>query len=182
MADGDDGFITLPPGLFDPATLQASPRPERARPPADDIVFVPTVPGMAPPPPPAARPVMADSPEETTITSSRPAPRPWTLQLPDGTRATVAHVVVLGRNPVAQAAWPDAELLPLADTTHSVSKTHAALEVDESGLWVHDLGSTNGVWVVSGNDVTEAVPGRRVRVPEGASIELGELVLTAREG
>lgn len=179
MADADEGFITLPPGMFDPSTIKAAPRPERAKAPVEDIVFVPMVPGMAPPPAPVAPPVTVEAPEEMTITSARPAPRTWTLQLPDGTRIAVAKTMLIGRNPVAQPAWPDAELCAVADPTSSVSKTHAALEVDDSGLWVHDLGSTNGVWVVSGGDVTEAAQGRRVRVPAGASVELGEFIFTA---
>ncbi len=180
MADTEEGFITLPPGIFDPSTIKAPPRPERTKAPVDDIVFVPLVPGMAPPPPPVEPPIV-DAPEEMTITSPRPAPRTWTLQLPDGSRVAVAKTMLIGRNPAAQAAWPEADLLAVVDPTSSVSKTHAALEVDDSGLWVHDLGSTNGVWVVSGGDVTEAVQGRRVRVPSGASVELGEFVFTALE-
>jgi len=218
MADtDDDGFITLPPGIFDASTLKAVPKPERPRTERDDIVFVPTVPGMPVPPPdaavaapveppvveppvvpPAAQPVatpIAPGPSPTPPPPPAPAPTAaasapaaaasapaasWTLVLADGTEAPVRGVVLLGRNPAPFGAWPDAQLLAVTDTTQSVSKTHAAFEVDESGLWVHDLNSTNGVWVVNGADVTEAVPGRRVHVPAGASIELGDYVLTVR--
>ena len=214
MADtDDDGFITLPPGIFDASTLKAVPKPERPRTERDDIVFVPTVPGMPVPPPdaavaapveppvveppvvpPAAQPVatpIAPGPSPTPPPPPAPAPTAtasapvapaasWTLVLADGTEAPVRGVVLLGRNPAPFGAWPDAQLLAIVDPTQSVSKTHAAFEVDESGLWVHDLNSTNGVWVVNGADVTEAVPGRRVHVPAGASIELGDYVLTVR--
>jgi pSer/pThr/pTyr-binding forkhead associated (FHA) protein len=100
--------------------------------------------------------------------------------LADGSEMPVRGVLLLGRNPAPFAAWPDAQLLAVADTTQTVSKTHAAFEVDDSGLWVHDLNSTNGVWVVRGEDVTEVAPGRRVNVRSGSTIELGDYVLSAR--
>ncbi len=223
MADtDDDGFITLPPGIFDASTFKLPPKPERPA-PRPEIVFVPTTPGMppvappepaapdlapetaipaapaaapAPPAPPAptasfaTAPPIAEVSQETrreplewlgaaAAPSAPPAPA-WTLVLADGTAAPVRGTLLLGRNPAAFDAWPGAELLAVADTTQSVSKTHAAFEADGSGLWVHDLDSTNGVWVVDGANVTEAVPGRRVRVPAGASVELGDYVLTVR--
>ena len=180
MAEGDDGFISLPPGIFDTSTLKAMPKPERPRTEQDDIVFVQATPGMpvAPPAPPAPPQQVAPP---TPTASTAPAAN-WVLVLADGGEEPVTGVVLLGRNPAPFAAWPSARLLAVVDSTQSVSKTHAAFEVDDSGLWVHDLNSTNGVWVVNGSDVTEVSPGRRVNVPSGASIELGDYVLTARRG
>jgi hypothetical protein len=195
MADtDDDGFITLPPGIFDTSTLKAMPKPQRPRKEADDIVFVQVTPGMPVPPVAEPAPAIIAAPAPPTAPPSAPArpvtaPAPqasaaaaatWRLVLADGSEVPVRGVVLLGRNPAAFDAWPGAQLLAVADTTQSVSKTHAAFEVDDSGLWVHDLNSTNGVWVVNGSDVTEVAPGRRVNVPAGASIELGDYVLTAR--
>ena len=188
MAELDsDGFITLPPGIFDPSTIKAAPRPERTREKPDDVVFVPMVPGMAPPPPPPvpatpapAAPAYVETPLEMTATAARPVPR-WNLRFPGGSQSIVTRTLLIGRSPSARAEWPGAELLAVADSTNSVSKTHAAFEADESGLWVHDLASTNGVWVVSGTDVTEAVAGRRVRVPAGASVELGDFIFTVEQ-
>ena len=76
----------------------------------------------------------------------------------------------------ASAIWPEATLLQVDDLTKSVSKTHALLEIDGGVLWVHDVHSTNGVYVVVGDDVVEVVPGTRVAVPAGADLELGEFV------
>lgn len=175
----DDGFITLPPGIFDTSTLQAMPKPERPRTQRDDIVFVQATPGMPVVPPPAApAPVEQVAPPAPAMPP--PEAPPWILVLADGTEVPVRGALLLGRNPAPFADWPNAQLLAVVDTTQSVSKTHAAFEVDDSGLWVHDLNSTNGVWVVNGSDVTEASPGRRVNVPVGASIELGDYVLTVR--
>lgn len=184
MADtGSDGFITLPPGIFDPKTLPVAPKPERQRTERDDIVFVPMTPGMPAPPVVDAAPAPAVTVTPPAPAASAPpavpAPR-WTLVLADGSEAPVHTALLLGRNPAPFASWPQAQLLAVADTTQSVSKTHVAFEVDDSGLWVHDLNSTNGVWVVNGTDVTEVSPGRRVNVPAGASIELGDYVLTVR--
>ena len=177
MAGSDDGFITLPPGMFDPSTIKTPARVERPREKKDDIVFVPMTPGMAPVAPPAAPAEFVATPNELTVTSSTPAAQ-WALHLPDGGHVVLGRHTLIGRNPAPQAAWPEAQLLPVADPTSSVSKTHAVFEVDDSGLWVNDLASTNGVWVVSGSDVTEAMQGRRVRVPAGASVELGDYILT----
>jgi hypothetical protein len=192
MAD-DDGFITLPPGIFDTSTLKAMPKPERPRKEADDIVFVPVTPGMPVPPveEPAtevisapASPPVAPSVAPQQVQAPAPATPPpaatWTLVLADGSEVPVHGVLLLGRNPAPFAGWPTAQLLAVADTTQSVSKTHVAFEVDDSGLWVHDLNSTNGVWVVRGEDVTEVAPGRRVNVRSGSTIELGDYVLSVR--
>ncbi|WP_168200444.1 FHA domain-containing protein [Protaetiibacter larvae] len=204
MADtDDDGFITLPPGIFDTSTFKTPPKPERPRVEREEIVFVPATPGVpvpppAPPSPPAPAQVSYDTrrepldAEEAAILAAQapvtaevpiipaavPAPVLWRLVLPDGAEAIVRTVALIGRNPAPSDAYPGAELIAVDDTTHSVSKTHAVFEVDEQGLWVHDLNSTNGVWVVHGEDVTEAVPGRKVEVGEGSSVELGDFVLT----
>jgi hypothetical protein len=195
MADSDDdGFITLPPGIFDASTLKAMPKPERPRTDRDDIVFVPVAPGMPVPPvdeqapeviaAPVAPPAAPSAPAQQVTPPAPAAPASataaWTLVLADGSEVPVRGVLLLGRNPAPFATWPQAQLLAVTDTTQSVSKTHVAFEVDDSGLWVHDLNSTNGVWVVNGSDVTEVAPGRRVNVPAGASIELGDYVLTVR--
>ncbi|PZQ90817.1 MAG: hypothetical protein DI534_06425 [Leifsonia xyli] len=229
MADtDDDGFIGMPPGIFDSGTFKLPPKAERPRVEREEIVFVPTVPGMPVPVPesvqesvpesvpesdgeqqePAPTPVSYETqraipdpgdspyaqpvvPEPAAVTAETPVVAPpapasaspgWTLVLADGTSARVDGVLLIGRNPAPFDAWPGAVLLPVDDTTQSVSKTHAALEVDDSGLWVHDLDSTNGVWVVHGDDVTEVVPGRRLGVPAGSGIELGDYVLTVRHG
>jgi hypothetical protein len=188
-------FIVLPPGIaLDSGTYTMPVRTPPAREPAPEIVFVPTVIGAAPvlpptvaepAPAPVAEPVEAPAPVAEPVEAPAPPTAPvavaapaWKLQLPDG-GATIAldAAVLVGRNPAASADWPQATLLPLADLTKSVSKTHALLELDGGVLWVHDLDSTNGVYVVVGDDVVEAVPGTRIAVPAGADLELGEFVM-----
>lgn len=175
-----EALIGLPPGLVGPAALrvQASrpPRPESAV--ADDIVFFPVVPGV--PVPSAAA---AESPEETLVGLPRHAAAGWRIVLPDGESVDVVGSVFLGRDPVRAAGWPDAELRAVNDPTTSLSKTHALLEVDGGLLWVHDLDSTNGVFIVeAGREAVEVVPGRRALVPAGAELEFGEYVVAVLHG
>jgi len=185
-------FISLPPGIaLDSGTFKVPARTPPAREPAPEIVFVPTVIGATPVlPAPVAEPVEAPAPvavfaeppapPTSPVAVAPPAPTSapvWRLALPDdGASVALDAAVLIGRNPAASADYPHATLLPVVDLTKSVSKTHALLEVDGGVLWVHDLDSTNGVYVVVGDDVTEVVPGTRVAVPADADLELGEFV------
>ena len=62
----------------------------------------------------------------------------------------------------------DESQLRIAD--RRVSRTHAALELREEGLWVRDLGSRNGTRV-------EAIRVLEAQVPEGATLWLGPVSL-----
>jgi hypothetical protein len=204
----DDGFITLPPGIADSGTYRR-PRPERTvRAKQDEIVFVPTIPGLSsiaplppaqqpgtqqesanplfPPPPvtPSSPPPTpeADDAGETRISVSRHAAPGWRLSIPSIAGAvTVDAPLFLGRNPTATI--PAAKALGIEDPAKSLSKTHALLEVDDGVLYVSDLDSTNGVWVVpAGEDAIEVLPGQRVVVPAGADLELGDVVIQVEHG
>lgn len=80
----------------------------------------------------------------------------WLLELPLSARPVevTGTVVLLGRKPTADAEHPDAQLIPVADGTRTVSKTHARLELVRGQWKITDLGSTNGV-VLFGADGTE---------------------------
>jgi pSer/pThr/pTyr-binding forkhead associated (FHA) protein len=102
------------------------------------------------------------------------------LVLPDGTSVVVAGPTLVGRDP--HAGGPGWALVPVQDPRRSVSKTHAELDVDGSGLWVTDRGSTNGTVVSEpGRPPRLVEPGARARVPLGAALHLGELRLGVRE-
>jgi hypothetical protein len=177
-------FITLPPGIADSATLRlASPRPPRATPAAaeeDDaheIVFFPSAPGLA-----AVSPITshADDPDATIARppAVRDASPAWRLVLPDGEVVPVTAALFIGRNPARTAGLPEADLLAAIDPAKSLSKTHALVEIDDGELWIHDLDSTNGVFIAPAEgDVIEVEPGQRCDVPPGAEIELGEYVI-----
>ena len=204
VADEDtDGFIGLPPGMLAPVdstsgTIKRE-RPERPKSDRDEIVFFHVAPGVPPdaPAPIAEEPVedvstpitdsaSADVPgidDATSISVSRHTEPRWHLVIQGREPVAVEGQLYLGRNPVAAADHPSARVLAVDDPAKSVSKTHAMLEVDADGLWVLDLDSTNGVWVVpAGEGATEVTPGQRVAVPAGADLELGDLVIQVERG
>ena len=194
----DEGFIGLPPGMsppLDSGTVRKD-RPERTRAPREEITFFPV--GAAPAPAPVVpEPVVqapqapkADAPEvdapeaeeadagETRMTVSRHAATAWRLTVP-GHPAPIAVSgrLFLGRSPSVVNGMTG-DLLVVDDPAKSVSKTHAMLELDGSGLWVSDLDSTNGVWVVPADgEAIEVVPGSRTAIPVGADLELGDFVI-----
>jgi len=89
---------------------------------------------------------------------------------------------VVGRNPVAPEAFPDARLHSLQDTTMSVSKTHAVVGPDPDGVWVQDLRSTNGTAVTTANGMRTAVPsGGRLLAGQGAVVHIGKLAFRVTE-
>ena len=208
-ADGGetDGFIELPPGILDSSTFKRSaPRVEREKKPSlNDVVFIPTVPGApavlpepagdrepvilqesavapAPPASPSVAPSALD--DATKVSASRQAAPTWRIVLPDGAApVTIGGALFLGRKPVATPDRPGALELSIADPAKTVSKTHALLELDAGVLWVHDLNSTNGVFLAApGAEAVEVQPGTRVPVPPGSDIELGEFVIQVEHG
>ncbi len=102
---------------------------------------------------------------------------------PRGEVVEFERAVLLGRNPSPDARFPDARLVSVPDPDKSVSKTHAALELIDGRVWVHDLDSTNGVWVAEpDNEATEVRPGLRTEVKPGWSVELGSVVVGVTAG
>src|SRR5262245_10656687 len=75
---------------------------------------------------------------------------------------------VAGRKVLGSAAEVD---LVVADP--SVSRLHAELELQDDGLWVHDLSSRNGTFV-------EGVQVRSARVPAAGKVRVGSTTLLVR--
>lgn len=93
---------------------------------------------------------------------------PWRLVPPNGTAVDITStVVILGRRPSPDPAYPDAQLVAISDETRTVSKTHARLELRSDTWYVTDLGSTNGVLFAT-------LMGTEVEAPPGEEIEAGE--------
>lgn len=159
-------------------------------------------PGLAPiaaPPAPDAAPEVstASAPDSaghddlendrTVLVPKKPRPQSkvesagstWVLVTPSGTREPITGIVVVGRQPAKTAFKGSDRSLALKDPEGQVSKSHAVFEVDGDGLWVRDLGSTNGVVVItpSGHE-TSVKADTRVTVPVGSEVELGGYVLT----
>ncbi len=92
----------------------------------------------------------------------RPAAVEWT----DGTgphRLPLTGTMVVGT----------AEGVPLRVVDARVSRLHAELSLDDGGVWVRDLGSTNGTWV-------DSVRVDRVRLEQDGRFRLGSLDVSVR--
>jgi pSer/pThr/pTyr-binding forkhead associated (FHA) protein len=107
---------------------------------------------------------------DETIVAPRRRPR-WMLVPPLGAAIPLtSDVVIVGRRPVADARHPGAQLVPIADETRTMSKTHARLERRDDTWIVTDLASTNGVAVV-------AEDGAEIEIGESGSATIGERFL-----
>ena len=151
-----------------------------AAPPAEVNPFIiGEPPGFSTPPvitPVAAEPI--DDIGETRVSTRRKGASRWQLVMSDGQRQVLVGVALIGRDAAADARWPDATLIAVADSTKTVSKTHAVFEVDAAGLWVTDLQSSNGVFIElpDGQEV-DVEPGIRTSVPVGSSVLLGDFAV-----
>lgn len=175
------GYIASTP--FSPGpTDQASAVPTPSG-PSDSPIALPT-------PPPVLRerssaPVPGTMPAESDITILAPdilatvgtggPTRPARLLLSTGEAITLSRPLVIGRNPVAPADVPDAEPRIMDDPNRSLSKTHLVVGPADSGVWVIDLHSTNGVTVAqgSGDQPSRVAPGERITVPRGGRLHFG---------
>ncbi|MCI4658204.1 FHA domain-containing protein [Cryobacterium sp. ZS14-85] len=111
---------------------------------------------------------------EATRISARRA-RPWILETGDGVPVSLTSpVVFLGRNPAGSGEYPEAQLVAVADTGKTVSKSHARIELS-NGVWtITDLRSTNGIVLIDGaGDERELVAGASALLTE--RFLLGEL-------
>lgn len=181
MAEDRNPFlISAPPGLLPPAP-EAPVEPDPAPAPVQTVSTV-SLPARGGPKgfatPPAAAIFGGALSEPSSPSTAR-----WRLALPDGREVALERAAYLGRAPVAESAAADALLIALQDEQRSVSKTHALLVVDGASVRVHDLGSTNGTWVV-GSDGAErqALPGAPITAVAGERIDLGALPVQLRAG
>lgn len=107
-----------------------------------------------------------DALDRTVVTRRKRIP--WALVPPSGGPVDLTSpVVILGRRPAPDAAYPDAQLVAISDETRTVSKTHARLELRGDTWYVTDLHSTNGVLFAT-------LMGTEVEAPPGEEIEAGE--------
>jgi len=121
-------------------------------------------------------------PEMTMVASRRGKTKFWTLDLPDGSVEVIVGSVIVGRAASPVPGRIGARLLSIEDPTRSVSKNHAIF-TDESGvLLVEDLGSMNGIVVTRADGhETELSPGIRLRLDNGSTVELGDLLLSVHK-
>jgi len=147
----------------------------------------PVVPAVVAPPP---APVIPSAPEllpdfddtiiaddlpdfDDTVIVGRKNPV-WILE-PGGSKAIriTSPVALLGRNPSVNAAFPDAQLVLVPDASKTMSKNHARISLDD-GVWtIYDLGSTNGIVLVTDGEETVLESGASATLTE--TFKLGEL-------
>ncbi|WP_062389183.1 FHA domain-containing protein [Demequina iriomotensis] len=156
-------------------TLSPEPAAEPSAPAAPIILPPPPV-AAAPAEPVAHEPVAPaphtadDHPDDRTQVSARQR-EAWELVTSEGgVYGFDAEAVLVGRS----GGLPPIDgtrRLDLVDSTRTVSKTHARLELTRGTWWVEDLGSTNGTYLV---DAT----GHETQVPDGVPTPVtGRLIL-----
>lgn len=108
--------------------------------------------------------------EDATVDGVR-----FVLQFSTGESATVTGSGLLGRNPVAQPGEYFDELISLVDPGRSVSKTHLEFGQEDGWFWIADRFSGNGtVLRVPGVAARRCEPAKRVRVPRGSRVDIGD--------
>jgi serine/threonine protein phosphatase PrpC len=103
----------------------------------------------------------------------RPRPAQFRLEFDDGTSVAVGGRGLIGRDPAAAAGAGVEHLVRVVDETLSMSRTHLEFSIDECGMWIRDMFSTNGSATDHDGDRTALEPGTRVRAPAGCTIHLG---------
>jgi hypothetical protein len=158
----------------EPTLAQPGPQPEPQPEPE---------PEPEPDPAPVPAPEAERSPEplvdHTIVVERRPRTANWQLEADDGGVVEVERRLIIGRDPSA-IDGNDVIAVVGADDA-SVSASHALLEVRSDGLWITDLGSTNGTVQLDLDGNEKACPPHvAVAVAEGSAIELGAYTLIAR--
>lgn len=125
-----------------------------------------------------ARPAVIEQsalPEQGDL--AEPVPT-WVLAASTGERVIVAGSGLVGRMPVAAEGESVDQLVSIADSGRSVSKTHLEFGVEADELWVLDRFSSNGTAIVGADGLRrECEPGRRYRVARGSRVEIGDQYL-----
>ncbi|NTV40169.1 MAG: FHA domain-containing protein [Demequinaceae bacterium] len=179
--------VTPPPPPTPPAPaapvvpLDLPPIEPPVEPPMPGAVPVPSP--SAPPAPPAPRaPALVaveeeeedDDDGETVVVDRRPRIL-WRLTVDGvGDFPLTSEHVLLGRKPSATSG---VQALAIPDTTRTLSKVHARLDLVDGAWAITDLNSTNGV-VIPSPDGTEQVlqPGEMILVP--AAFLLGKVTMS----
>ncbi len=99
----------------------------------------------------------------------------WLLSFDTGEKHLLHGSAVIGRQPAPQPGVRGAELIRIQDPSRTVSGSHLVVVGNDLGVWVEDLGSTNGSEVLSPNGRSQALAVRvRTAVAGGARVRLGD--------
>ncbi|WP_407341314.1 RDD family protein [Pengzhenrongella phosphoraccumulans] len=155
-------FVTEPPLVPLPAVRV------REAAPARDSVSAPSIPAPAVPAP--------DDVDETRLSSGAPSEAArFDLVFDTGEVVHVAGDGVVGRNPAPAPGESVTHRVCIPDRERSVSKTHLGFGLDVGGLWVADLGSTNGSVLIDADGVHTALgAGVRAHVTRGSVVQIGD--------
>lgn len=117
----------------------------------------------------------ARNPGQTRTTQIHAGPVAQRIRLDTGAFADIAGVALIGRQPIAGGPDTGAAIIAVDDPGSSVSKTHARLISDGEGIWVEDLGSTNGTRVATAGEAPVALrPGDRRLARPRAVVRIGD--------
>ena len=192
----------IAPDALATGPLRVAPPPSAgspAAPPPSDPMSAPTAPptiqsATAQPSPAADRPRLVAPPPWTVHPEARPAQSPpasrindktrittrsprrevrWRLLSVDGALIDIDGTIVVGRDPSSNLV-ANSTAVPIADEGRSMSKSHAVLRVNDEGLFVEDLHSTNGVRIVRGGSEIKVAAGTPAAVRAGDVLVLGE--------
>ena len=126
----------------------------------------------APPEPEPAEPPVSEPP--TSVVQPR-----FVLTFTTGEVVTVVGEGLIGRRPMPEPGESFAHLVQIVDRGLSVSKTHLEFGAHDGALWIADRFSSNGTVVRRPGDAgIRCEPGRRVLVPRGSRVEIGEQAFT----
>ncbi|REJ06918.1 FHA domain-containing protein [Microbacterium bovistercoris] len=103
------------------------------------------------------------------------------LVLDTGERIEVRATVLIGRSPKPADGEGSVQLVPLADDSRSVSKTHLAIMPTRRGLLAVDRGSTNGSAVLRGGVETALAPGQPQPLTTGDGVRFGDRMLRVEQ-
>lgn len=93
-----------------------------------------------------------------------------------GVHLAIPSRAVLGRKPSSDD--PGDVLVRVPDTTGTMSRSHALLEIDSGRMWITDLNSTNGIETFGEDGVTRLTPSVRTEVPLGTRVFLGNTAVS----
>ena len=98
----------------------------------------------------------------------------------EGAVIPVSGPLVLGRRPSPVRDHPGAQLVAVLQGDDSVSKTHVLVLPAPDGVYITDLGSTNGTHIESDTGVRRLATGQQGHVGRGRQAYLGDGVCVVR--
>ncbi|KFI96126.1 RDD family protein [Bifidobacterium stellenboschense] len=146
---------------------------------ASGLTPVPMVPSMrsaASIPLPAARAVVQGVPAADAAAAKQVAV--LYFENGKGVRLDIPSRALLGRYPAP--ADPQDVPVQVPDTTGTMSRTHALLEITAGRMWITDLNSTNGTALPREDQggMTRLAAGARTEIPFGTRIFLGDTAVS----